>query len=116
MDENKKTVFSGIQPSGSPTIGNYIGAIRNYVALQEEYDCFYSVVDMHAITVRQNPAELRNNSRNLTALLIACGVDPDKCTLFVQSHVTAHAELCWILNCFTYMGELSRMIQFKEKI
>ena len=115
MDENKKTVFSGIQPSGSPTIGNYIGAIRNYVALQEEYDCFYSVVDMHAITVRQNPAELRNNSRNLTALLIACGVDPDKCTLFVQSHVTAHAELCWILNCFTYMGELSRMIQFKEK-
>jgi len=115
MEDKKKVVFSGIQPSGSPTIGNYIGAIRNYVALQEEYDCFYSVVDMHAITVRQNPAELRKNSRNLIALLIACGLDPQKCTLYVQSHVSAHAELCWILNCYTYMGELSRMIQFKEK-
>lgn len=115
MEEKKKVVFSGIQPSGSPTIGNYIGAIRNYVALQEEYECFYSVVDMHAITVKQNPAELRKNSRDLIALLIACGVDPEKCTLYIQSHVSAHAELCWILNCFTYMGELSRMIQFKEK-
>ncbi|MBN2880232.1 MAG: tryptophan--tRNA ligase [Clostridia bacterium] len=115
MEDNKKVVFSGIQPSGSPTIGNYIGAIRNYVALQEEYECFYSVVDMHAITVRQNPAELRQATRNLIALLIACGLDPDKSTLYVQSHVPAHAELCWILNCFTYMGELSRMIQFKEK-
>ena len=115
MEDKKKVVFSGIQPSGSPTIGNYIGAIRNYVALQDEYDCFYSVVDLHAITVRQNPAELRKNSRDLIALLIACGVDPEKCTLYMQSHVSAHAELCWILNCFTYMGELSRMIQFKEK-
>jgi len=115
MEDNKKVVFSGIQPSGSPTIGNYIGAIRNYVALQEEYECFYSVVDMHAITVRQNPAELRQATRNLIALLIACGLDPEKSTLYVQSHVPAHAELCWILNCFTYMGELSRMIQFKEK-
>ncbi len=87
MENEKKVVFSGIQPSGVPTLGNYIGAIRNYVALQEEYECFYSVVDMHAITVKQNPAELRKNSRNLIALLIACGVDPDKCTLYVQSHV-----------------------------
>lgn len=115
MEDKKKVVFSGIQPSGSPTIGNYIGAIKNYVALQEEYECFYCVVDMHAITVRQNPAELRKNSRNLVALLIACGLDIDKCTLYIQSHVSAHAELCWILNCYTYMGELSRMIQFKEK-
>ena len=115
MEEKKKVVFSGIQPSGSPTIGNYIGAIRNYVALQKEYECFYAVVDMHAITVRQNPAELRKNSRDLIALLLACGLDTELCTLYVQSHVPAHAELCWILNCYTYMGELSRMIQFKEK-
>ena len=115
MEENKKRVFSGIQPSGSPTIGNYIGAIRNYVALQEEYECFYCIVDLHAITVRQNPAELRANTKSIVALLTACGLDPDKCTLFVQSHVSAHSELCWILNCFTYMGEASRMIQFKEK-
>lgn len=115
MENKRKVVFSGIQPSGTPTIGNYIGAIRNYIALQEEYECFYSVVDMHAITVKQDPAELRKNSRNLIALLIACGLDPDKSTIYIQSHVSAHAELCWILNCFTYMGELSRMIQFKEK-
>ena len=115
MDENKKRVFSGIQPSGSPTIGNYIGAIRNYVALQEEYECFYCIVDMHAITVRQTPADLRASTKSIVALLMACGLDPDKCTLYVQSHVSAHAELCWILNCFTYMGEASRMIQFKEK-
>ncbi len=115
MEQNKKRVFSGIQPSGIPTIGNYIGAIRNYVALQEEYECFYCIVDMHALTVRQVPAELRANTKNIFALLIACGLDPEKCTLYVQSHVPAHAELCWILNCFTYMGEASRMIQFKEK-
>lgn len=115
MNEKKKVVFSGIQPSGSPTIANYIGALKNYVALQDEYDCYYSIVDMHAITVRQNPAELRKNTRSLMALLIACGLDTDKCTLYVQSHVTAHAQLCWILNCYTYMGEASRMIQFKEK-
>ena len=115
MEQNKKRVFSGIQPSGIPTIGNYIGAIRNYVALQEEYECFYCIVDMHALTVRQVPAELRANTKNMFALLIACGLDPEKCTLYVQSHVPAHAELCWILNCFTYMGEASRMIQFKEK-
>ena len=115
MSENKKRVFSGIQPTGSPTIGNYIGAIRNYVALQDEYECFYCIVDLHSITVRQVPSELRTNTRNIVALLLACGLDADKCTLYVQSHVSAHAELCWILNCFTYMGEASRMIQFKEK-
>ncbi len=115
MDENKKRVFSGIQPSGNPTIGNYIGAIRNYVALQEEYECYYSIVDMHAITVRQTPADLRANTKSIFALLIACGLDTDKCTLYVQSHVPAHAQLNWILNCYTYMGEASRMIQFKEK-
>jgi len=115
MDTTKKRVFSGIQPSGSPTIGNYIGAIRNYVALQDEYDCFYSIVDLHAITIRQNPAELRASTRSIVALLTACGLDSDKCTLYVQSHVSAHSQLCWILNCFTYMGEASRMIQFKEK-
>jgi tryptophanyl-tRNA synthetase len=115
MNEKKKVVFSGIQPSGSPTIANYIGALKNYVSLQDEYDCYYSIVDMHAITVRQNPAELRKNTRSLMALLVACGLDTDKCTLYVQSHVAAHAQLCWILNCYTYMGEASRMIQFKEK-
>ena len=115
MNEKKKVVFSGIQPSGSPTIANYIGAIKNYAALQEEYDCFYSIVDLHAITIRQNAAELRNNSRNFIAILMACGLDTDKCTLYIQSHVNAHAQLCWILSCYTYMGEASRMIQFKEK-
>ena len=115
MNDKKKVVFSGIQPSGSPTIANYIGAIKNYVALQEDYDCFYSIVDMHAITVRQPAPELRANTKQLMALLIACGLDIDKCTLYVQSHVTAHAQMCWILNCYTYMGEASRMIQFKEK-
>jgi tryptophanyl-tRNA synthetase len=115
MEQKRKRVFSGIQPSGSPTIGNYIGAIRNYVALQEEYECFYCIVDMHAITVRQTPAELRANTKSIFALLMACGLDPEKCTLYVQSHVPEHAELCWILNCYTYMGEASRMIQFKEK-
>lgn len=115
MNENKKRVFSGIQPSGSPTIGNYIGAIRNYVALQEEYDCFYCIVDLHAITIRQKPADLRARTKSIFALLLACGLDPDKCTLYVQSHVPAHTQLDWILNCYTYMGEASRMIQFKEK-
>ena len=115
MEENKKRVFSGIQPSGSPTIGNYIGAIKNYVALQEEYECFYCIVDMHAITVRQTPADLRASTKSIFALLMACGLDTDMCTLYVQSHVPAHAQLNWILNCYTYMGEASRMIQFKEK-
>jgi len=112
---DKKTIFSGVQPSGNLTLGNYIGAIRNWTTLQDEYNCIYCIVDLHALTVRQNPSELRNRSRSLLALYIACGLDPGKNILFVQSHVSAHAELSWILSCFTYMGELSRMTQFKEK-
>ncbi len=112
---DKKIIFSGVQPSGNLTLGNYLGAIRNWIPLQEEYNCIYSIVDLHALTVRQNPAELRQRTRSLLALYIACGLDPEKNILFVQSHNSAHAELAWILNCFTYMGELNRMTQFKEK-
>jgi len=115
MEERKKVIFSGIQPSGNLTLGNYIGALRNWVQLQHEYDCYYCVVDMHAITVRQDPAELRRRSLEVLSIYLASGVDPDICTLFVQSHVSAHAELSWILECNSYMGELSRMTQFKEK-
>ncbi len=111
----KKVLFSGIQPTGIITLGNYIGALKNWVALQDEYDCVYCVVDMHAITVRQDPASLRKNTLELLALYLACGIDPEKCLLFVQSHVPAHAELCWVLNCLTSVGELSRMTQFKDK-
>ena len=111
----KKVLFSGIQPTGIITLGNYIGALKNWVALQDEYDCVYCVVDMHAITVRQDPANLRKNTLELLALYLACGIDPEKCLLFVQSHVPAHAELCWVLNCLTSVGELSRMTQFKDK-
>ena len=112
---DKKIIFSGIQPSGSLTLGNYIGALRSWVKLENEYECYYCVVDMHALTVRQNASELRRRCVETMALLIACGLDPDKSTIFMQSHVSAHAELSWILNCNTYMGELSRMTQFKEK-
>lgn len=115
MEDNKKIIFSGVQPSGNLTLGNYIGAIRNWVSLQDEYNCIYCIVDLHALTVRQNPTELRQRSRSLLALYIACGLEPEKNILFVQSHVSAHAELAWILDCFTYMGELNRMTQFKEK-
>jgi len=115
MRDGRKTIFSGIQPSGSLTLGNYLGAIKNWVALQEEYDCFYCVVDLHAITVRQDPAELRRRTLDVMAVLVACGVRPDESTLFMQSHVHEHSELSWILTCHTYMGELSRMTQFKEK-
>ncbi len=115
MMSDKKTIFSGVQPSGNLTLGNYIGAIRNWTSLQDEYNCIYCIVDLHALTVRQNPAELRKTSRSLLALYIACGLEPEKNILFVQSHVSAHAELSWILSCFTYMGELGRMTQFKEK-
>ena len=108
-------MYSAVQPSGNLTIGNYIGAVRNWVRLQNEYDCFYAIADMHAITVRQDPAELRRRTLELAALYIACGVDPEKCALYVQSHVSAHAELCWILNTLTYVGEASRMTQFKDK-
>lgn len=111
----KKTVFSGVQPSGNLTIGNYLGALSNFGEFTETYNCYYCVVDEHAITVRQNPADLRRRTYEVLALYIACGLDPDKCTLFVQSHVHEHAELAWILNCFTMFGELSRMTQFKDK-
>jgi tryptophanyl-tRNA synthetase len=113
--KTKKTIFSGMQPTGSPTIGNYLGAIKHWNALQDEYNCLYSVVDMHAITVKQDPSTLRQMSRNLVILYIATGLDPKKNIIYYQSQVSAHAELAWILNCFSYMGELSRMTQFKEK-
>lgn len=112
---NKKRIFSGIQPSGALTIGNYLGALKNWAKLIDEYDCIFSVVDLHAITVRQDPKELRERCLSLIAQYIACGIDPEKCTIFIQSHVPAHAELAWILNCYTYMGELERMTQFKDK-
>ena len=110
-----KTIFSGMQPSGVPSLGNYLGAIKNWVDLQSEYNCLYCIVDLHSITVRQNPAELRKKSRDLLTLYIACGLDPKTNIIYYQSHVPAHAELAWILNCYTYMGELNRMTQFKEK-
>lgn len=113
--EKKKVIFSGMQPSGIITIGNYFGALKNWVKLYKEYNCLFCVVDMHAITVRQEPAKLRQGARDLLALYIAAGIDPEKNVIYYQSHVSAHAELSWILNCFTYMGELNRMTQFKEK-
>ena len=115
MTGDKKTVFSGVQPSGNLTIGNYLGAIKNFAHFSEEYKTFYCVVDLHAITVRQVPAELRRRTYETLALYMACGLDPAKNTLFVQSHVPAHAELGWILDCYTMFGELSRMTQFKDK-
>ncbi len=115
MDENKKIIFSGIQPSGSLTLGNYLGALRNFGKLQDSYNCYYCVVDMHTLTVRQNPEELRERSYALLALYLACGLDPDRNVLFMQSHVPCHAELSWVLGCYTYIGELSRMTQFKDK-
>ena len=111
----KKRIFSGMQPTGFLTLGNYLGAMRNWVALQDEYDCVYSVVDLHSLTVRNEAKDLRQRRLSLLAQYIACGLDPEKNILFMQSHVSAHAELCWILSCYTYMGELSRMTQFKEK-
>ena len=110
-----KTVLSGVQPSGNLTIGNYLGAIKNFSAFTDEYKPFYCVVDLHAITVRQVPAELRRRTYETLALYIASGLDPEKNVLFVQSHVPAHAELGWILDCYTMFGELSRMTQFKDK-
>ena len=111
----KKLIFSGIQPTGTFTLGNYIGAIRNWGPLQNEYNCIYSIVDMHAITVRQDPAKLRQNTLQAYALILACGIDPKKSTAFIQSHNPNHAELSWILSCSTQFGELSRMTQFKDK-
>lgn len=115
MSEQKKVIFSGMQPSGVITLGNYLGALKNWTNLQDQYNCLYCIVDMHAITVRQEPAVLRKNARDLLMLYIAAGLDPEKNIIYMQSHVSAHAELAWILNCFTYMGELNRMTQFKDK-
>ena len=115
MFQDQLVSYSGVQPSGNLTIGNYLGAIRNFSKYSEKYKCFYCVVDEHAITVRQNPAELRRRTYETLALYMACGLDPEKNTLYVQSHVHEHAELAWILNCYTMFGELSRMTQFKDK-
>ncbi len=115
MIDNKKVLFSGMQATGNLTLGNYLGALKNWVTLSDEYECFYSVVDLHSITVRQDPAVLRKRARSLLTLYIAAGLDPEKNCIYYQSHVSGHAELAWILNCFTYMGELSRMTQFKDK-
>ena len=114
MDE-RKIMFSGIQPSGDLHLGNYLGAIKNWVDILDDYNSYYCIVDEHSITVRQNPAELRRRSTAQLAQYIACGLDPEKCTLFIQSHVHEHAELGWVLNCYTMFGELSRMTQFKDK-
>lgn len=115
MLNGKKILFSGMQATGNLTLGNYLGALKNWVTISDEYETFYSVVDMHSITVRQNPAELRKRARTLLTLYIAAGLDPEKNCIYYQSHVSGHAELAWILNCFTYMGELNRMTQFKDK-
>ncbi len=115
MIDGKKVLFSGMQSTGNLTLGNYLGALKNWVSLSDEYECFYSVVDMHSITVRQDPSELRKRARNLLTLYIAAGLDPQKNCIYYQSHVSGHAELAWILNCFTYIGELNRMTQFKDK-
>lgn len=111
----RPVLFSGIQPSGKITLGNYIGAIRNFTRLKDEYDCLFCIVDLHALTVRQDPAALRRQSLELCALYIAAGLDPKDNIIYCQSHVPAHAELAWVLNCYTYMGELSRMTQYKDK-
>ncbi|SHF02853.1 tryptophan--tRNA ligase [Alkalibacter saccharofermentans] len=115
MESQKKTLYSGIQPSGSFTIGNYFGAIKNWVDLQEDYSCYFCVVDLHALTVPQVPKDLRKNSYESFITLLAAGLDPEKVAIYFQSHVSAHAELAWILNCYSYMGELGRMTQFKDK-
>ena len=115
MLDGKKTLFSGMQATGNLTLGNYLGALKNWVTISDDYQTFFSVVDMHSITVRQDPAELRRRARTLLTLYIAAGLDPEKNCIYYQSHVSGHAELAWILNCFTYMGELNRMTQFKDK-
>lgn len=115
MIDGKKVLFSGMQATGNLTLGNYLGALKNWVTLSSEYECFYCVVDMHSITIRQDPAVLRKRARALLALYIAAGLDPKKNCIYYQSHVSGHAELAWILNCYTYMGELNRMTQFKDK-
>ncbi|HHZ05296.1 MAG TPA: tryptophan--tRNA ligase [Clostridiales bacterium] len=111
----KKVIFSAIQPSGTITLGNYIGALKNWTNLQDEFNCIYALADLHAITVRQNPKDFKKNILEAYALLLACGVDVEKSIFFIQSHVHTHAELAWVLNCYTQFGELSRMTQFKDK-
>ena len=111
----KQRILSGIQPTGTPTLGNYIGAMRNWKLLEDQYDCLYMVADLHTITVRQEPAKFRQNAMQMLGLLLASGLDPEKSVLFFQSHVHQHAELAWLLNCYTYMGEMNRMTQFKDK-
>ncbi|OPX50404.1 tryptophan--tRNA ligase [Clostridium thermobutyricum] len=113
--EAKKVIFSGIQPSGNITLGNYLGAIKSWVKLQEDYDCYFCVVDLHAITVPQKPKDLRSKTLELLSIYLAAGIDPEKNTLFIQSHVPAHAECGWLLTCNSYVGELSRMTQYKDK-
>lgn len=115
MEENKKVIFSGVQPSGDLTLGNYLGALKNWVKLQEQYECYFCVVDLHAITVKQEPAKLRRKTLEVLSIYIACGIDPYKNVLFIQSHVPAHSEASWLLTCNSYMGELARMTQYKEK-
>lgn len=116
MSEKKPILFSGIQPSGGLTIGNYIGALKNWLDLQDNYDCLFSLVDLHTITVRQDPIELSQNCYDALAVYLAIGLDPEKNVIFLQSHVPAHSQLTWILNCYAYTGELSRMTQFKDKV
>lgn len=115
MEKEKKILYSGMQATGKLTIGNYIGALKNWVNLHEDYDCFFGVMDLHSLTVRQNPTEFRQNARRIYTQYVAAGLDPKKNCIYFQSHVSAHAELGWILDCFTYMGELNRMTQFKDK-
>ena len=115
MEETKKRMLSGIQPSGDLHLGNYLGAIKNWADRADEFECYYFMADMHTITVRQTPADLRKRSINQLAQYIACGLDPEKNVLFLQSHVPQHAQLSWVLNCYTMFGELSRMTQFKDK-
>lgn len=113
--EAKKIILSGIQPTGGLHLGNLFGAIKNWVALQEEYECYFTIVDLHAITIKQNPADLRKATLDMAAILIACGIDPEKSALFIQSHVKEHSQLAWVLNCYTPLSRLSLMTQFKDK-
>lgn len=115
MINDKKVLYSGMQATGNLTLGNYLGALKNWISLNEEYECFYGVMDLHSLTVRQNPAEFRKRARALYTLYVAAGLDPEKSCIYFQSQVSAHAEMAWLLNCFTYMGELNRMTQFKDK-
>ena len=115
MEKERKVLYSGMQATGRLTIGNYIGALKNWVNLHEDYDCFFGVMDLHSLTVRQNPTEFKQNARKIYTQYVAAGLDPKKNCIYFQSHVSAHAELGWILDCFTYMGELNRMTQFKDK-